>query len=140
MIHSTWKTQVCAPVYYRVYTPERAIPSLDAFHPKDSFLGRIDVTRIPPPHTVSTLSRCLADAEKLVYQHVHPLIFPTAASQSAIPGTQKISILGRGPGSVPEEALALVLFANPGVLSHRRPEGASGGNVKSTHYCEWCHN
>ncbi|KAJ7089536.1 hypothetical protein C8R44DRAFT_892231 [Mycena epipterygia] len=121
-------------IYYRVYTPERAIRSLDAFHPKDSFLGRIDVTRIPPPHTVATLSQCLANAEKLSYQHVYPLIFLTAASQYSMPGTQKISILGRGPGSVPEEALALVLLANPGGRSQRRPEGASGGNVKSTQY------
>ncbi|KAJ7639936.1 hypothetical protein B0H17DRAFT_1149152 [Mycena rosella] len=102
-----------ASVYYRVHTPEKAILSAGAFHPKDEFLGRIEMTRIPPPHTAATLSRCLADAERLGHQYAPPMLFLTAASQTPMSGAEKISILEDGPGSTPERALALVLPGNP---------------------------
>ncbi|KAJ6579967.1 hypothetical protein DFH09DRAFT_323934 [Mycena vulgaris] len=124
------RTQGVEPryIYYRVYTPEKAIPSSGAFHPKDGFLGRMDVTRIPPPHTVATLSRCLADAEKLGHQYVQPLVFLTAASETPMPGGEKFSILGGGAGASPDAAIALVLSANPGLRPQRAPESTSGPN------------
>ncbi|KAJ7469334.1 hypothetical protein B0H11DRAFT_2238394 [Mycena galericulata] len=124
-------------VYYRVYAPEKAIPSSAAFHQRDSFTGRLDVTRIPPPHTVATLTRCLADSEKLTHQHVHPTIFLTAASQSPMLGIQKISVQGSGPGSVPEEPFALVLSVNPGLRGSEHPsaqEGPGSSSTNSSHY------
>ncbi|KAJ6626712.1 hypothetical protein B0H10DRAFT_1998230 [Mycena sp. CBHHK59/15] len=123
-------------IYYRIYTPEKAIPSSSAFHSKDVFIGRMDATRIPPPHTVATLVRCLTENEKLIHQYVNPMLFLTTASQSPMPGSQKIPLLGLGPGFVPGEPLSLVLSTNSGVRSweQRQESGSVGSSGQYLYY------
>jgi hypothetical protein len=117
-----------------MYTPERAIPSSAAFHPKDGFIGRIDVMHIPPPHTASTVSRCLAEAEKIPHQYSRPMLFSSPADQAPMSATQKISILdGPGPGASQEHPLALVLSANPGLRAPSVPRSTISG-VNPTQY------
>ncbi|KAJ7141774.1 hypothetical protein C8R43DRAFT_1200798 [Mycena crocata] len=118
-------------LYYRLFTPETAIPSSAAFHPKDRFIGRIDIMRIPPPHTVATLSRCLVNAENIPHQYLHPTLFSSMASDSPMPPTLKISLLRDGPGSTPEDPLAVVLPGNPGL---RRTQPETQGFDSSSQY------
>ncbi|KAF7365677.1 hypothetical protein MVEN_00441400 [Mycena venus] len=50
-------------LYYRVYSPDGAIPSKTAFDPRNPYVGCITASSIPPPHNGKSLKRCLVKAE-----------------------------------------------------------------------------
>ena len=52
------------PVYYRVYDEDGESPSKTTFDHSEPCLGRIDTLSVPPPYTISSLKRCLIQAEK----------------------------------------------------------------------------
>ncbi|KAF7338837.1 hypothetical protein MSAN_02206600 [Mycena sanguinolenta] len=104
--------------YYRIYTPDGAVLSLNAFNPLNPYLGRIAVTSVPPPQTVASLRRRIAAAEKLpVLDHdsqqdlLNADGFTKAAGLDAKqPILLNAQIPGNAPyGTTPETAFALLL-------------------------------
>ena len=95
-------------VYYRIYAEDGAIPSKAPAVPGDSFLGRIEARYVPPPHTAKAVKRSIAKVES-IKDRKSTSLFLTSYSQSPMGDADKVSILNRtGPGSTPEEPLALV--------------------------------
>ncbi|KAJ6469304.1 hypothetical protein C8R45DRAFT_1016629 [Mycena sanguinolenta] len=104
--------------YYRIYTPDGAVPSKTAFDPRNPYLGRIAVTSVPPPHKVGSLQRRLVAAEKLPAHGPNSqqlLLNANGFSKAAGMSTEDPVLLsaqvsGIAPyGTTPETAFALLL-------------------------------
>jgi hypothetical protein len=94
-------------VYYRIYAEDGGIPSKTPV-PGDPFLGHIKARSVPPPHTVKTVKRSIAKVEDII-DPTSTSLFLTPYSQSSMADADKVTILNRtGPGSTPQEPLALV--------------------------------
>ena len=95
-------------VYYRIYAEDGAILSKTPVDPSDPFLGRIKAKSVPPPHTVKTVKRRIAKMED-IKDPTSTSLFLTTSSQKTMSDADKVAILKRsGPGSTPQEPLALV--------------------------------
>ncbi|KAJ6528731.1 hypothetical protein DFH09DRAFT_1185610 [Mycena vulgaris] len=106
-------------IYYRVYTPDGAIPSKSASDPANPFVGRIAARSVPPPHTVMSLKRCCAHAENLTDPAgSRTVLYLNPTAPAPMSNVKKVTI--RGPdilnGSTPETAYALVLTEELTVL------------------------
>ena len=97
-------------VYYRIYAEDGAIPSKTPATSGDPFLGRFKARYVPPPHTVNAIKLRIAKAEDINLNDPTSLsLFLTPYNQSPMNDTDKVTILNRtGPGSTPQEPLALV--------------------------------
>ena len=85
-----------------------AIPSRTPAASSDPFLGRIKARSVAPPHTVQTVKRSIAKVEN-IKDFKSASLFLTPYSQSPMSDADKVAILNRtGPGSTPQEPLALV--------------------------------
>ena len=91
-------------VYYRIYAEDGAIPSNKPVAPGDPFLGRIKVGSVPPPRIFKTVKRSIAKMENIKDRESASL-FLTPYSQAPMDDTEKVTT---GPGSTPQEPLALV--------------------------------
>ena len=95
-------------VYYRIYAEDGAIPSKTPAAPDDPFLGCIKARYVPPPHTVKAVKHSIAKVEN-IKDRKSTSLFLTAYSQSPMDDDGEVTILNRtGPGSTPQEPLALV--------------------------------
>ena len=95
-------------VYYRIYAEDGALPSNTPVAPSDPFLGRIKIRSVPPPRTVKAVKRSITKVEK-IKDHESTTVFLTPYSKSPLDDAEKVTILnGTGPGSTPQEPLALV--------------------------------
>ena len=84
------------------------MPSKTPVAPGDPFIGRIKVRSVPPPRTAKTVKRCIAKLEN-IKDHGSTSLFLTSYSKSPMDEAEKVTILnGTGPGSTPQEPLALV--------------------------------
>ena len=91
--------------------------------PGDPFLGRIKARSVPPPHTVIAVKRSIAKVEN-IKDPTSTRLFLTPYSQSPTGDADKVPILNRtGPGSTPQEPLALVAR----ILDSEESEAGSGG-------------
>ena len=92
-------------VYYRIYAEDGAIPSKKPVTPGDLFLGRIKAKSVLPTRTVKY---SIAKVEN-IKDHESITLFLSPCSQTPIDDAGKVTILnGTGPGSTPQEPLALV--------------------------------
>ena len=96
-------------VYYRIYAEDGAIPSKTSFTPGDAFIGRIKAGSVPPPLTAKTVKRCIAKSEN-IKDRGGTSLFLTSYSKSPMDDAEKITTIldGNGPGTTPQEPLALV--------------------------------
>ena len=91
-----------------MYAEDGAIPSKTALAPGDPFLGRIKATSVPPPRTAKAVKRSIAKVEN-IKDRESTTLFLKLYSQSPMDDADKITILNdTGPGSTPQEPLALV--------------------------------
>jgi hypothetical protein len=100
---------VLGEVYYVLYADDYALPSKVAFDPEESFLGRIRVDSVPPPHTPTSIKRCILRVEKnpkLAYRNTN-LFVDTSCETPLDDG--HISLRTDGPGLSPDEPMAIVL-------------------------------
>ena len=95
-------------VYYRIYAEDGAIPSKVPVTLDNPFLGRIKARSVAPPHTAETVKRSIAKMED-IKDRTNASLFLTPYSQSPMGDADKVTILNStGPGSTPQEPLALV--------------------------------
>ena len=113
-------------VYYRIYADDGAIPSKTPVTPSDPFLGRIKVRSVPPPRTVNAVKGSIAKVENIKDRESTSL-FLTPYSQSPMDDNEKITFLnGTGPGSTPQEPLALVAKMSDSERSALESDGRVG--------------
>jgi hypothetical protein len=95
-------------VYYLLYVDGDETPSKVAFDPEDPSLGRIRVGSIAPPHTLTSIKRCISRMEKnptLSYWHTN--LFADTSCETPLKDGH-ISLRTDGPGLRPNEAMAIV--------------------------------
>jgi hypothetical protein len=110
MIDSESTSHFCASiVYYRIYAEDGAIPSKTPVAPGYPFLGRIQVKSVSPPRNLKAVKGRIMKVEN-IKDSERTCLFLTPYSQSPMDGADKFSFLndGTGPGSTPQEPLALV--------------------------------
>ena len=113
-------------VYYRIYAEDGAIFSKTPAAPGDPFLGRIKARYVPPPHTAKAVKRTIAKVEN-IKDRTSTSLFLTPYSQSPMGDADKVTILNRtGPGSTPQEPLALVAKMSDSERSALESGGRSG--------------
>ena len=115
-------------VYYIIYAEDGAIPSKAPVAAGDPFLGRIKVVSVPPPRTAKTVKCSIAKVENIKDGESISL-FLSPYSQSPMDDAVKDIILNRtgtGPGSTPQEPLALVAKMSDSERSALESEGRSG--------------
>ena len=116
-------------VYYRIYAEDGAIPSKAPVAPSNPFLGRIKAKSVAPPHTAETVKLSIAKVEN-IKARTNISLFLTPYSQSPMGDADKVAILNRtGPGSTPQEPLALV--AKISELERSALESERGGGLAS---------
>ncbi|KAF8146516.1 hypothetical protein K438DRAFT_1869167 [Mycena galopus ATCC 62051] len=97
-------------LYYRVYSPDGAIPSKTAFDPRNPFIGRIAARSVPPPHNATSLKRCFVKAENITDPDgSRTLLYQSPDASYSLQSTDKVAIVGPIDGATPETAFALVL-------------------------------
>ena len=94
-------------VYYRIYAEDGAIPSKTPVAPGDPFLGHIKVRSVLPPRTVKAVKRNIAKVED-IKDRTNTSLFLTLYSQSPMDDADKF--IGTGPGSTPQEPVALIAY------------------------------
>ena len=110
-------------VYYRIYAEDGAIPSKTPIAPGDPFVGRIKVTSVPPPRTARTVKHSIAKVENII-DRKSTTLFLTPYSQSPMDDAEKVD--GTGPGSTPQEPLALVAKMSDSERSALESDGRGG--------------
>ena len=110
-------------VYYRIYAEDGAIPSKTPVTPGDPFLGRIKALSVPPPHTARAVKRTIAKVEN-IKDRTNTSLLLTLYSKSPMSDDDKVTILNHtGPGSTPQEPLALVAKMSNAERSALESEG-----------------
>ena len=113
-------------VFYRIYAEDGAIPSKSPFTPgRDPYLGRIKSVSIPPPHTPKTVKCSIARVEN-IKDGERMSLFLTPYSKSPMDEVINFNRIGSGPGSSPQEPLALVAKMSDLERSALDSEGRSG--------------
>jgi hypothetical protein len=100
------------PVYYKVFKPEGLVPCRRPMDWRDPYLALIEAGKIPPPHTVATITQHICMAEKIAdTQRVLEFkLFESASSVDPLDKQKHLTIVdGSGPGVDPEEPLTLVI-------------------------------
>jgi hypothetical protein len=97
-----------ASVYYRVYTEDGAIPSKHPLDSNNPYVARIEAHLVTPPHTVASIKRYLSKVEKLGDRCTTRLYTSASSATPAEDGEHVAILTGTGPGSTPEQPLALV--------------------------------
>ena len=118
-------------VYYRIYAEDGAIPSKTPVTPDNPFLGRIKARYVPPPHTAKAVKFSIAKVEN-IKDFKNTSLFLTPYSQSPMSDAGKVTILNHtGPGSTPEEPLALVAKMSESERRALESEGTRRGGLAS---------
>ena len=113
-------------VYYRIYAEDGAILSKTPATPGDPFLGCIKARSVPPPYTVKAIKHSIAKVEN-IKDRTNTSLFLTPYSKSPMGEADKVRILNRtGPGSMPQEPLALVAKLSDSERSALESGGMSG--------------
>ena len=111
-LHSFWtnSTECRRLVYYRPYTKDGAIKSLNPIYSNDPFISRILPIFITPPHTALSLKKHLCKIEGLAGLGSNAILFEALSSEAAIPDSTRLKLRGHlGSGVSFREPMALVV-------------------------------
>ena len=107
-------------VYYLLYADDYEIPSKVAFDPEGPSLGRIRLDSVAPPHSPTSIKRCVSRVEGNPALAWHADLFVDTSSDTPLEEGH-ISILSTdGPGLSPNEPMAIVQVP---VTNHSIPDG-----------------
>ena len=94
-------------MYYQIYADDSEIPSKVANDPEEPSIGRIRVDSISPPHSPTSIKRCISRVEKNPALVNFDLFADTSCDTPLAEG--HVSILRTdGPGLSPNEPMAIV--------------------------------
>jgi hypothetical protein len=105
----------CYPVYYKLFNEEELSKIRHPIYRNNPYIGRIDTTLIPPPHTVAALVEriCKKEGKGFGIDWENDDAFSTVLFESITSRTQyglddSISLLGKDrPGSDPQNPVIL---------------------------------
>ena len=101
-------------VYYLLYADDYEVPSKVAIYPEHPSLGRIRADSITPPHTPTSIKRCISRVEGNPALANADLFADTSGDTLLKEG--HISILrANGPGLSPNDPMALVQVVNQSI-------------------------
>ena len=113
-------------VYYRIYADDGAIPSKTPVSPGDPFLGRIKIKSVPPPRTAKAVKFSIGNVEG-IKDRKSTSLFLTPFNQSPMGDAEKIVVPNlTGPGSIPQEPVALVAKMSDSERSALESDGRAG--------------
>jgi hypothetical protein len=98
-------------VYYQIYKKHGAVTSKQPASSDDAYIGRISVDAVPPPHTATSIMRCISKIETLEMS-AQSQLFTSISSKSPI-GEGHVSILTSDPsrpGCTAEDPMAFVVL------------------------------
>ena len=97
-------------VYYRLYTKDGAIQSLNPIYSNDPFISRILPKSITPPHTALSLKKHLCKIEGVAGFGSNASLFEALSSNAAVSDSTRLNLRGHlGPGTSSREPMALVV-------------------------------
>jgi hypothetical protein len=106
-------------VYYLLYADDYEIPSKVAIDPEEPSLGRIRTDSVTPPHSLTSIKLCISRVERtpaLAYAN----LFADSSCDAPLKEGHHMSILRTdGPGSSPNEPMAIVLVGAPSIPDGR---------------------
>ena len=112
-LHSCWTnpTELRQLVYYRLYTKDGAIESLNPIYSNDPFISRILPISITPPRTAGvSLKKHLCKIEGVPGLGSNAFLFEALSSHAAIPDSTRLKFRGHlGWGVSSREPMALVV-------------------------------
>jgi hypothetical protein len=109
-------------VYYLLYADEYEMPSKVAIYPGMPSLGRIPADSIAPPHSPTSIKRCISRVERTP-AIAHADLFMDISSDTPLKNGH-ISILPTdGPGLSPNEPMAIVQMPIVRVENPSIPDG-----------------
>ena len=101
-------------MYYLLYADDYEIPSKVAIDPEKPSLGHIRADSIAPPHSPSSIKRCISRVEKIP-AIAHADLFADISCNSPLKEGY-ISILRKdGPGLSPNKPVAIVQVESPSI-------------------------
>lgn len=94
-------------VYYQLYKNNGDIHSKASFDPEEPSLGRIRALHVAPPHTATSIKRCVAKNEQ------NPLLasgqlYANISGDTPVDDVHVSLFSVNGPGSTPDDPMALV--------------------------------
>ena len=103
-------SRLLGEVYYQLYADDYEMPSKVSFDPERSSLGRIRADSVAPPHSPTSIKRCILRVEgnPLAALACHADLFADASCDTPLKETY-ISIR-RSPGLSPNEPMAVVII------------------------------
>ena len=105
-------------MYYLLYGDDYEIPSKVAFNSEEPSLGRIRADSVPPPHSSTSIKRCISRVEGKPALSYADLFVDTSCDTPLREG--HISILrADGPGLSPNEPMAIVQVKPPSITDGR---------------------
>jgi hypothetical protein len=94
-------------VYYRLYTKDGPLESINPIYSNDRFIGRILSTSVRPPHTATSLKRHLCKIEGLASENC--TLYQSLSENTALEDSTRLSLRGTpGPGLSVDDPIALV--------------------------------
>jgi hypothetical protein len=129
-------------VYYMLYADGYEKPSRVAIYPEEPSLGRISADSVAPPHSPTSITRCISRVEKnpaLIYAD----LFPDSSCDTPLKEGYISIHHTDGPGLSPNDPMAIVQVETPSipdgkyVIKNRAADiyWATGSNpIQSVHF------
>lgn len=125
-------------VYYRLYTEDGAIPSRQPLYSSDLYLGCVQATSVRPPQRATDIKRYLCQVENLNTSITSNTttttsnLFISAFDQTPVDDDAHVAILAfAGPGSMPDQPLALVVQLSATEIAARWKMATGTGRLKA---------
>ena len=117
-----------------LYADGYEMPSKVAIDPEEPSLGRIRADSVPPPHSPTSIKRCISRVERTPALAYADLFADTSCNTPLKEG--QISILSTdGPGLSPNEPMAIVQAKTPSSI----PDGryVIKNRAADVYWCAW---
>ena len=102
-------------MYYLLYADDYEIPSKVAFDPEGPSLGRIKADSVAPPHSPTSIKRCISRLEGNPALAWHADLFANTSSDTPLKEGHISLLPTDGPGLSPNEPMAIVQVKNPSI-------------------------
>ena len=106
-LHVHHRSQPTHAVYYRLYTTDGSLESINPIYANDRSISRILSTSVRPPHTVISLKRYLCKIEELASENC--TLYKSLSENKVSEDSTRLSLRGTPQlGSSVDDPLALV--------------------------------
>ena len=108
-------SRLLGEVYYMLYGINKELPSKVAFDSDEPSLGRIRADSIAPPHSPTTIKRCISRVEGNPAISWNADLFTDTSSDSPLKDGYIALLDTNGPGLSSNEPMAIVQVKNPSI-------------------------